>query len=224
VSALIFGLLGAFAPCQLSTGVAAVSFLARRAGEPRRLWAQTLAYLAGKATVYLVIGGALVLAGLQFSEINGAAVPVAALARKALGPLLIVVGLFLAGWLKFGFTAGERLTAAIEQRLGGQAGVVPAYLMGVAFAFTFCPTLFWLFFGLTLPLALASPGGVLLPGVFAVGTAVPLLAFAVLLTAGLVDVRGLVRRLRGFDTWAQRFVGLVFVVIGLNEIVLYWLL
>ncbi|MGH2521483.1 MAG: sulfite exporter TauE/SafE family protein [Anaerolineales bacterium] len=71
VSALLFGLIGAFAPCQLSTGVAALSFISRRAGEPRSgkaVWTQTIAYLAGKATVYLVVGGVIVLLGLQINQ------------------------------------------------------------------------------------------------------------------------------------------------------------
>jgi cytochrome c-type biogenesis protein len=224
VSALIFDLMGAFAPCQLSTGVAAISYVARRAGEPRQVWAQTVAYLAGKASVYLVLGGVLVVAGLELSEITGTAVPLAALARRLMGPLLIVVGLFLAGVLKLRFSIGQQVSAEIERRLGAQTGLVPAYLLGVAFALTFCPTLFWLFFGLTIPLALTIPGGVLLPGVFALGTGLPLLAVAALLTAGMVDVRRLTQRIRGFNTWAQRVVGLVFVLIGINELVLYWLL
>ena len=224
LSALIFGLLGAFAPCQLSTGLAAISYVSRRAGEPRQMWVQTLAYLAGKASVHLVLGGVLVVAGLELGEIANTAVPLATLARKLMGPLLIVVGLFLAGALKLRFSIGQQLSAEIERRMGGQTGVVPAFLLGTAFAFTFCPTLFWLFFGLTIPLAFASPGGLVLPGVFAVGTTLPLLAFAVLLTAGIVDVRRLIRRIRSFDTWAQRVVGLLFVLIGVNEIVLYWLL
>ena len=223
-SALIFGLLGAFAPCQLSTGVAALTFLARRAGEPRRLWAQALAYVAGKATVYLLIGGAIVLTGLQFGQVSSSAVTLAVLARRALGPLLILVGLFLAGLLKFQFSVGEQVSRGIQQRLAGQTGVGPAYVMGVAFAFTFCPTLFWLFFGLTIPLALASPGGILLPGVFALGTALPLLIFAVLLTTGIMNVRGLIQRIKRFDVWAQRVVGIIFVLIGINELILYWFL
>src|SRR5512143_180807 len=92
VSVLIFGLIGAFAPCQLSTGVAALSFLARCAGQPRQMWGQTLAYVAGKATVYLAVGGTIVLLGLRLEQISPTAVPVASVARKALGPLLIVVG------------------------------------------------------------------------------------------------------------------------------------
>src|SRR6266849_2501464 len=83
VSVLLFGLIGAFAPCQLSTGVAALSFVARRAGEPRSLWAQTLAYLAGKATVYLLVGGAIVLLGLQIGQISQYAIPIITDRRRA---------------------------------------------------------------------------------------------------------------------------------------------
>jgi hypothetical protein len=44
-------------------------------------------------------------------------------------------------------------------------GAGRAYLLGLAF----CPTLFWLFFGLTVPLALRSAGGWSFPGLLAAG-------------------------------------------------------
>jgi cytochrome c-type biogenesis protein len=224
VSVLLFGLIGAFAPCQLSTGVAALSFIARRAGEPRKMWAQTLAYLAGKATVYLVIGGVIVLLGLQLNQVSRSAIPVITVARKLLGPLLILVGLFLLGVLKTHFSLGEQLSARIQDKIGRQAGIFPAYLMGVAFSFTFCPTLFWLFFGLTIPLALTSPGGLVFPGVFALGTTLPLLFFMGLIATGAdaLRLRAIVHNAKRLDVWAQQAVGLVFVLIGLNEIFLYW--
>ena len=224
VSVLIFGLIGAFAPCQLSTGVAALGYLSRRASQPRRMWSQALAYLAGKATVYLAIGSVVIFLGLQLGQISPTAVPVAVLARKALGPLLIVVGLFLTGLLKMRFSFGEKITNQLEQHIGRQTGIVPAYLLGIAFAFTFCPTLFWLFFGLTLPLALASTGGLVFPGVFALGTTLPLLVFTALITADVVNLRGLISRIKSFDLWAQRVIGVLFVLIGINEILLYWFL
>ncbi len=222
VSILLFGLIGAFAPCQLSTGVAALSFISRQAGEPRKMWAQTLAYLAGKATVYFVVGGVIVLLGLQINQVSRSAIPVIVVTRKLLGPLLIIVGLFLLGVLKTRFALGEQLSARIQEKVRRQAGILPAYLMGVAFAFTFCPTLFWLFFGLTIPLALTSPGGLLFPGVFALGTTLPLLFFAGLIATGAGNLRAIVQRAKRFDVWAQRAVGVVFVVIGISEIALYW--
>jgi cytochrome c-type biogenesis protein len=224
LSALLFGLIGAFAPCQLSTGAAAISFLARRANEPRQMWAQTWAYLAGKASVYLALGSVMILAGLTLSDVSATAIPLAVFARKALGPVLVVVGLFLAGWLKLRFSVGEKLSAQVERRLAGKSGILPAYGMGCAFALTFCPTLFWLFFGLTIPLAVATPAGWILPGAFALGTTLPLLALALLIGANLGNWRGILARVRLAGTWGQRVVGIIFVLIGLNEIILYWLI
>ena len=225
VSVLLFGLIGAFAPCQLSTGVAALSFIVRRAAEPRSgaaVWAQMLAYLAGKATVYLLVGGVIVLLGLQINELSRSAIPVVVVTRKLLGPLLIVVGLFFLGVIPARYSLGTGMSERLAALIGRQSGVVPAYLMGVAFAFTFCPTLFWLFFGLTIPLALATPGGLVFPGVFALGTTLPLLFFAGLIVTGSENMRALLRGAKRFDVWAQRAVGVVFVLIGVNEILLYW--
>ena len=222
VSALLFGLIGATAPCQLSTNVAALAYLSRRVDDPRRMWGQTAAFVAGKVTVYLLLGGLVVGLGLQFSQLAQTAVPGAVLARRALGPLLVIVGLLMLGLFKLRLSVGSRFSAWLEEKAKGRHGFLPAYLLGAAFSLTFCPTLFWLFFGLTIPLAIASPGGLLFSGVFAVGTALPVLGLAALLASGTVNVRQWVRRFKAADVWLQRVVGVVFMLIGLNEIVLYW--
>jgi len=224
VSALLFGLMGALAPCQISTNVAALAFLSRDVSDPRRIWGQTAAFIAGKVTVYLLVGGAVVILSLQLNQVNDAVVPVVVIARRALGPLLIVVGLFMLGLLKLPLSLGERFSAWLEGKVGQRQGVIPAYLLGVAFSFTFCPTLFWLFFGLTIPLAIASPGGVLFPGVFALGTALPVLGLAAVIASGSVNVGQFVKRFKAANIWIQRAVGVIFVVIGLHEIILYWLI
>ncbi len=223
VSALLFGILGAAAPCQLSTSVAALAFLSRGVDDGRKLLGQTLAFIAGKVTVYALVGGVLVALGLQINQITETAVPVVVFARRALGPLLVVVGLFMLGVLASRLSIGDRVSAWLYNRAGRRKGLVPAYLMGLAFAFTFCPTLFWLFFGLTLPLAIASPGGIVFPGVFAIGTTLPVLVLA-LLAFQMVNVGQIVGRFRSASTWMQRVVGVVFILIGINEIILYWLI
>ncbi|MBI3176872.1 MAG: sulfite exporter TauE/SafE family protein [Chloroflexi bacterium] len=224
VSALLFGLIGATAPCQLSTNVAALAFLSRGVADPRRLWSQTAAFIAGKLTVYLFVGGAVVALGLQLDQLSQTAIPVVVIARRALGPLLIIVGLFMLDVMQSRISLGNRASAWLEERVRGRRGILPAYLLGVAFSFTFCPTLFWLFFGLTIPLAIASPGGLIFPGVFAIGTALPVLGLAGLIASGMINIGEFVRRFKAADVWIQRGVGVVFLLIGINEIVLYWLL
>ncbi len=223
VSALLFGLLGATAPCQLSTSVAALAFLSRGVDDGRRLWGQLIAYLAGKVTVYSLVGGIIVALGLQINQIAETAIPVVVFARRALGPLLVVVGLLMLGVLASRLSVGERISTWLYNRVGRRKGLLPAYLLGMAFSFTFCPTLFWLFFGLTIPLAIASPGGIAFPGVFAVGTVLPVLVLA-FLAFQMVNVGQLVRQVKSASVWMQRAVGLVFILIGINEIILYWLL
>lgn len=222
LSALLFGLLGATAPCQLTASVATIAFLARQADDPHQMWAQTWAFIAGKATVYAFIGGALVLAGLSLGQLSDTVIPVALVARRAMGPLLILVGLAMLGLVRVSFNWSNHLAQWIEAKAGRRAGWLPAFALGVAFSFTFCPTLFWLFFGLTLPLAIASPGGVVFPSVFAIGTTLPILLIAALLTSGLVDVKSSLRRFRLANVWVQWVAGLVFLLVGVNELMLYW--
>jgi len=224
VSVLLFGLLGTTAPCQLSTNVAALAFLSRGVDDSRRLWGQTLAYIAGKVTVYLLVGGLIVVLSLQVGQVSQTVIPVVVVARRALGPLLIIVGLFMVGLLKLRLSLGGRFSAWLEEKAGRQQGLVPAYLLGMAFSFAFCPTLFTLFFGLTIPLAIASPGGVLFPGFFAVGTALPVLGLAALMASGSVNVGQFVKRFKAANIWVQRVVGVIFIVIGIHEVILYWLL
>ena len=224
VSVLLFGLIGSTAPCQLSANVATLAFLSRGVTDSRRMWAQTLALVAGKVTVYLLIGGVVVTLGLQINQISRTAIPVVVLARRAMGPLLILVGLLMVGLLNLNLSFGSRISAWFESKAGRRQGLLPAYLLGVAFSFSFCPTLFWLFFGLTVPLAIASAGGLLFPGVFAIGTALPVIGLAALMASGMINLGQFVRRFKAADVWIQRAVGIVFVLIGLNETALYWLL
>jgi cytochrome c-type biogenesis protein len=224
ISALLFGLIGATAPCQISSSVATLAYLSKDAGSSQRIWGKTAAFLAGKVTVYTIVGGTIVLLGLQIEQMAASAIPVAVIARRALGPFLILIGLFILGLLKSRLSLGWNLSARLEATARGKQGLIPAYLLGVALSFAFCPTLFWLFFGLTIPLAMASSGGLLYPGIFAVGTTIPILVLVSVLASGAVDIRRFVQRFKAADVWIQRFAGIIFILIGANETILYWFL
>lgn len=219
VSALLFGLIGATSPCQLTTNASALAYVARRAGDRRAVAGSTLAYLLGKALVYTILGVLVILAGQQLAQ---SSIPVIVLARKVLGPLMILLGLYLLGVLPLRFSAGQGLADWLEARAG--AGVPGAFLLGTAFSFAFCPTLFLLFFGLTIPLALSSPVGVAYPGVFALGTTLPLIGLAGLLTVGVGATSGYVQGARRLEAWLRPVAALVLVLAGLNDTFIYWFL
>lgn len=219
LSVVLFGIVGAVAPCQLTTNLSAMAYVSSRLAEGRP-WREALAYILGKVLVYTALGAAAVAVGLQ---LQAAAIPVAMAARKVLGPLMIIIGLGFLGVLRLRGSAGRGVSAWLQARLP-QGGALGAFLLGVAFSFTFCPTLFWLFFGLTIPLALSSAAGWAFPGLFAVGTALPLLAFTVLLVIGTDVAQGFVARVKRSHRLIGRIAGAVFVFAGIHDTLTYWTL
>ena len=216
VSALLFGLIGATSPCQLTTNLGALAFSASRAGTAPVLGA-SLAYVAGKVLVYSVVGGLAVVLGLQ---LQGVSIPVVLVARKLLGPLMLLVGLGLLGLVRLPGGFGLNLCRWIAEKVPGSAR--SAFLLGVAFSFAFCPTLFWLFFGLTVPLALRSPGGWSFPGVFALGTALPLLALAAVVSLGWGAADRLAGGVARWHRPVKSVAGAAFIVAGLHDTLIYW--
>lgn len=219
VSAVLFGLMGATSPCQLTTNLSAIAYVSRRLGEGRP-WTEAVTYTLGKVLMYSAVGGAVIGLGLQ---LESSTIPVVVVARRLLGPLMIVIGLVLVGVLSFRVSLGQRLAQAIQGRVAAR-GAWGAFLMGVAFSFAFCPTLFLLFFGLTIPLGLRSHAGLLVPGLFAVGTALPLLAYAGLLAGGSGLARGYARRLSRGHSILRKIAGAIFILAGVNDTLTYWAL
>jgi sulfite exporter TauE/SafE len=219
LSAVLFGLVGSVSPCQLTTNLSAMAYVSGRAGEGR-IWSDALAFTLGKILVYMLFGSAVILLGFQLQQ---AAIPVVVVARKAIGPLMILIGLGLAGLIRLKGSFGQRPTLWLRSRLP-QKGVRGAFSLGVVFSFTFCPTLLWLFFGLMIPLALANSGGWAFPGLFAFGTVLPLLAFAGLLDSSSAMSTALMARLRRSHRHLSRLSGVIFILAGINDTLTYWLL
>lgn len=220
IAAFILGILGAFSPCQLSTNLAAFAFISRGVGEPRRVTFSALSYLLGKALVYTLVGGVVIVLGLKLTQ---AAIPVVVFTRKALGPVLILLGLLMLGVIRVSLPLFVDLAQRLKRGIGDQRDSRGSFLLGVAFSFAACPTLFVLFFGTLIPLALASSGeGLTFPAIFALGTTFPLLLFVALLAAGVHGMTPLVNRLRSADKWVARIAAIVFILVGINEILLYW--
>jgi cytochrome c-type biogenesis protein len=218
ITALLLGLIGATSPCQLTTNVTALAYVSRQATSPRRVMVAALAYMLGKVAVYSLLGLLVVAVGLELSRM---AVPVAVVARKALGPLLIMIGIIMVANLRWGPSFGTVMSAWLESR-AKQGERLGPFLLGLAFSFAFCPTLFWLFFGLLMPLSLSSGAGIVYPGLFALGTVLPLMVFAVLLSWGAKAARERMLGMRRLAPLMQRATGAIFVIGGINETVLYW--
>jgi cytochrome c biogenesis protein CcdA len=207
---LWLGFLTSIHPCPLATNIVAVSYIARRLGQTRQVVLSGLFYTIGRAATYVAIGAILV-GGLLSSP------AVASFLQRQMnrveGPVLILVGMFLLGLLRFGFRS-LAVTPRIPQN-ADRLGIWGAGLLGVIFALTFCPISATYFFLSLVPLAIRFHASIAMPLAFGIGTALPVIAFAVLLSAAAGSVGKAFERVRLFEWRARQITGILFVLVGL---------
>lgn len=209
-TAVWLGILTSISPCPLASNITALSYVARSVESPRRVLATGLAYSLGRALTYVLIG-ALVVAGVL--SIPGVSFLLQKRMNQILGPLLLLVGMGLLGWLPLrlpSFGWSERL-----QRRKLDAGILGAGQLGMIFALSFCPVSAGLFFGGLVPLATGAHSRVLLPALYGLGTGLPVVIVAIILALGIRQVGRVFRTLTAFERAARPTTGVIFIVAGL---------
>ncbi len=204
------GFLCAISPCPLATNIAAISFVSRKIGKVGVVLSAGLLYTMGRTLTYAVLG-VLLVEGLTATPLLSFALQ--KYMNLLMGPLLIVVAMVLLNLLKLpacGSGGGQYLQRRIESM-----GIWGAFLLGIVFAFNFCPTSAALFFGSLLPLAVKMQSDVILPGIFGITTGLPVFLFAFLLAFGVNKVGKAYDKLAQFEFWAQRITGVVFLSLGI---------
>lgn len=229
-AALYLGLLTSISPCPLATNIAAISYVGRRVGSPRAVLAAGFLYTLGRCVLYLALAVFLTATAMSIPAVS---VFLQKYTHLVLGPIFLVLGLFLAGLITVSF-GGAIMSEGLKKRVDAM-GVWGAFLLGVLFAVSFCPTSAFLFFGLValvmgseaggisevlarvgidLPSEPLSGGTIYLPAIYGVGTAVPVILVAFLLAYSAQSVGKTYNILSKVDWWARQITGWLFIAIG----------
>jgi len=208
-SALWFGMLTSISPCPLATNIAAISFIGRRVDRPHAVITTGFLYALGRTIVYVVLAGLLVSSLLSAPTVSHA---LQKYMNKVLGPLLVLVGMMLLNLIEFR-TRGSELGARVGRR-AEQWGVWGGLLLGVVFALAFCPSSAALFFGSLLPISIKYESRLLLPLAYGVGTALPVILFALAIAAGAGAVARAFQQVAVFERWARTATGVIFIGVG----------
>jgi cytochrome c biogenesis protein CcdA len=216
-SALWLGILTSISPCPLATNIAAVSFLGRRIESPLTVFGGGVLYALGRTVAYVALGS-LLLAGLMSAP--GVSTFLQRNMNRLVGPVLIVVGLFLLEVIRLKLPGPGRSGERLQSRLaaGGMWGAAP---LGALFALSFCPVSAAFFFGSLLPLALEADSRILLPTAYGLGTALPVIFFAVMVAAGARGIGLIFKRLTAFELWVRRIMAAIFICVGLYMTAVY---
>ena len=186
LTALILGLLTAMSPCPLATNIAAIGYISKDVEDGRILLIRKGASAFGIQEVLAQWGTYL------------------------LGPMLMAIGLYMliAKYVSFPQLGCHGWGG---KRFRGWAG---AFALGVLFAMAFCPTSAVFYFGMLIPMSAYAHAGWLLPVVFALATAIPVVLVAWVLAFSVGKIGDVYHRIEVVQKWASVIVAVVFLLVG----------
>jgi cytochrome c-type biogenesis protein len=212
--ALVLGLIGALSPCQITANFSAITIYGNKTIQSKTDWIEVLYFVIGKILVFSLFG---ILAWLLGRNFESNITIFFSMFRKAIGPIIIIVGLFLIGIFQFHFI--NRLTSWIPLRVG--QGKLGSFLMGVSFSVAFCPTMFVLFFVTLMPIALSSPLGFALPPVFGLATSIPVVLILGIMRFLEID-GSILKSSKKIGLAIQKIAGSVLIIVGILDTLTYW--
>lgn len=209
-TALWLGIMTSISPCPLATNIAAISFISRTVDRPGAVAWTGLFYTAGRTLVYVVLGAILAASLISMPVVSQW---LQKYMNQLLGPVLILVSMFLLELITISSGGGGLKDWAQKKAQSG--GLFAAFLLGVVFALSFCPVSAALFFGSLVPLSVASESRLIVPALYGVGTALPVLLFAGTLCFSANRLATIFRNITAFELWARRSTGSVFLLVGI---------
>ena len=217
LTALIIGFLVAINPCTLATNFAALALIGRDTADGRKAFLRGMLYLLGRSLTYILLGSVLALVLQQGNTILHIQDFLSDRGEPLLGLALILLGvLILLEQFRHRHHGDNSHCETCHPHLKPRGKRPAAVLgMGAVLALVFCPTTGMLYFGMLLPLAATTPNGWLLPWVFALAAALPVVFMAWLTAFSIRNLQLAMQRIALIQLWGGRILALLLIGLGI---------
>ena len=212
LTAILLGFMTSISPCPLATNITAIGFISKDIENRNRVFVNGLSYTLGRAITYTSIALIIYFGADQF-RFSGF---FQQYGEKIIGPLLIVIGVFMLDIARIKFPGISGLTSRMENRKSWR--FIDALVLGMVFALAFCPYSGVLYFGMLIPITVASASGLYLPVLFAIATGIPVILFAWLLAYTVSGIGSVYNKIKVFELWFRRIIGVLFISVGIYYI------
>ncbi len=203
----------AISPCPLATNITAVGFISKDIENRNRVFLNGVMYTLGRAISYTAIA-LIIYFGVDQFKFSGVFQKYGEL---IIGPLLLIIGLFMLDVIKIKFPGLSGLTSKMQEKK--KWGFWDAMLLGIIFALAFCPYSGVLYFGMLIPLTVSSASGLVLPFIFAIATGIPVIIFAWILAYTVSGIGAVYNKVKTFEIWFRRVVAILFIGVGIYYVI-----
>jgi cytochrome c-type biogenesis protein len=230
-AALLLGMVTSISPCPMATNIAAISYIGRKVKTARQIITAGVLYTLGRCLLYVALAVFLVGTAMSISAVS---LFLQKYMNMLLGPILLLLGMFLLEMIVV-LSGGTLVSEKMQKRLDAM-GLWGSLPLGILFAASFCPVSAGWFFslvtlllgseaemitawlekiGLTLRhVSLPAGGTVVLPLIYGIGTALPVLLVAFLLAYSAQSIGKAYNVMSKVEWWTRMITGWLFVGIG----------
>jgi len=210
LAAFVLGLMTAVSPCPLATNISATAYIAKSFTSTKKVLLSGILYTSGRMFSYTLLGVVIYFGASKFQtaklfQSNG---------EIFIGPVLIIIGLMMTGVLKLNFLSKRNFTERISDKFKDR-GLLSSFLLGMIFALAFCPYSGAIFFVMLIPMAISSPGGLILIHVFSAGTGLPVIFFAFIIAFSIEKLGTYFKAVQKAEKAMRILAGFTFIITGL---------
>lgn len=214
-TSLWLGILTSISPCPLAANIAAISYIGKKSEHRRYVLLSGLLYTAGRVLTYILLAFVIVSGLYQVPSVSNF---LQTQMGKILGPILIITGMFLLGWLKINL---KGLNFSGLRDKVDTFGIFSALPLGAIFALSFCPVSAAIFFGSLIPLALSHSSKIVIPSLYGIGTAIPVIAFAFIMAFAAHLAGKAFHKITRIEIWMRNITGIIFILVGIYFSLVY---
>ncbi|MBR1877942.1 MAG: sulfite exporter TauE/SafE family protein [Paludibacteraceae bacterium] len=209
-TALLLGLLTILDPCTLMTSITAISYIDKEINNRRKVLTNGLMFVLGKLVTYVLLSVPFLLG----AQTDGIQHLLSRLGEPVLAAFMIICGVVL---LFSGHHHHEHDhgISNMLQKADSDSSWLWSFVLGIFFAIAFCPHRL-VYFLTMIDITLTLPGtwNWLMPVIFGLGTGLPIMLIAWLVSYSAVSIGKLTSRMGTFEKWFRHICAGLFIVLG----------
>jgi threonine/homoserine/homoserine lactone efflux protein len=211
LAAFLIGLLFSLDACPMMTNIAAIGYISKDLKMKKRIFIGSLCFISGRIAVLGLLSCSLIFTLKSSIKMLNLVQFFLDYGEFILMPVLLIFGLLLIysdkiRWLNIIFSAEKFKESAKSSNIG-------AFVLGAVLSLAFCPSNFMLFFGILVPLSATFSGGwVVLPLIFSITTAIPVILIVLIMAFGIKNIDEFYKISDKYSKIAIKVIGIMFII------------
>lgn len=211
LTALLLGFLMILDPCTLFASIAAIGYIDKEIANKRKVLTNGLMFVLGKLVTYVLVA----IPFLMGAQTAGVQHLLEHWGEPLLAAFMLICGVLLLFSGHHHHEHDHGLTRWLTNA-DSRSSWLWSFMLGIFFAIAFCPhRLVYFFTMIDIAITLPPSWNWLLPVVFGLGTGLPIMLIAWLISYSAISANALTARLQSVEKWIRYISAVLFIGFGL---------